>query len=446
MRSGFLFLLLLCVFTLYPFSPVHAQTTNAEERAALQAQLDQIESDIANNQGTLTDLQKQRTTLERDIAILDNKIKTAQLQIKQTDLTLKKIGGDISGKQAAIRQVDSKMLAGQKSLAQILRQTRQIDDIPMATLLLSSGSISDIFQEIDNFETLQKALGDSFTQMEALRSDLATRKQALEEKQVEAQQVRTAQVIAKQAVQNDEKEKQNILTQTKGQEKTYQQIIADKQKQAATIRAALFGLRDSVAIPFGTAYQYAKEASVKTGVRAALTLAVLRQETNLGENVGQCLLTNTPNKGDGRGKNTNRIIGKVMKPDRDVDPFLAITNELGINPYSQVVSCPQSVGYGGAMGPAQFIPSTWMLYKNRLASITGQNPPDPWSARTAIFATALLMADNGADGGTPAVERKAALKYFAGSNWSKPANAIYGTRVMEYAETYQADINILDGK
>ena len=446
MRSGFLFLLLLCVFTLYSFSPAHAQTTNVQERAALQAQLDQIESDIANNQGTLTDLQKQRTTLERDISILDNKIKTAQLQIKQTDLTLKKIGGDISGKQAAIKQVDSKMVAGQKSLAQILRQTRQIDDIPMATLLLSSGSISDIFQEIDNFETLQKALSDSFTQMEVLRSDLAARKQALEEKHVEAQQVRTAQVIAKQAVQNDEKEKQTILTQTKGQEKTYQQIIADKQKQAAAIRAALFGLRDSAAIPFGTAYQYAKEASVKTGVRAALTLAVLRQETNLGENVGQCLLTNSPNKGDGKGKNTNRIIAKVMKPDRDVDPFLAITDELGINPYSQVVSCPQSVGYGGAMGPAQFIPSTWMLYKNRLANITGQNPPDPWSARTAIFATALLMADNGADGGTPAAERKAALKYFAGSNWSKPANAIYGTRVMEYAETYQADINILDGR
>ena len=446
MRSGFIFLLLLCVFTLYPSAPVHAQVTDAQERAALQAQLDQIERDISNNQGTLTDLQKQRTTLERDISILDNKIKTAQLQIKQTDLTLKKIGGDITGKQTAIKQVDSKMVAGQKSLAQLLRQTRQIDDIPMATLILSSGSISDVFQEIDNFETLQRALGESFTQMEALRSDLAARKQSLEEKQVEAQQVRTAQVIAKQAVQNDEKEKQSILTQTKGQEKTYQQIIADKQKQAASIRAALFGLRDSAAIPFGTAYQYAKEASVKTGVRAALTLAVLRQETNLGENVGQCLLTNSPQKGDGKGKNTGRAFAKVMKPDRDVDPFLAITAELGINPFSQVVSCPQSVGYGGAMGPAQFIPSTWMLYKNRLANVTGQNPPDPWSARTAIFATALLMADNGADGGTAAEERKAALKYFAGSNWSKPANAIYGTRVMEYAASYQADINILDGR
>ena len=214
----------------------------------------------------------------------------------------------------------------------------------------------------------------------------------------------------------------------------------------AAIRAALFGLRDSAAIPFGTAYGYAKEASAKTGVRPALTLAVLRQETNLGENVGQCLLTNAPNKGDGKGKNTGRAFSKVMKPDRDVDPFIEITAELGINAFLQVVSCPQSTGYGGAMGPAQFIPSTWMLYKGRLASITGQSPPDPWSARTAIFATALLMEDNGANGGTRVAERTAALKYFAGGNWSNPRYASYGDGVMNYAEEYQADIDILEGK
>jgi len=259
--------------------------------------------------------------------------------------------------------------------------------------------------------------------------------------------VRQVQVLAKQAVVEDEKKKKSILTATKGQEKTYQQIIAEKKKQAAAIRAALFGLRDSGAIPFGTAYQYAKEAEKQTGVRAAVTLGVLRQETNLGENVGQCLLTNSPDKGDGKGKNTGRAFNQVMKGSRDVDPFMAITAELGLDPFSQVVSCPQSSGYGGAMGPAQFIPSTWMLYKDRLASITGQSPPDPWSARTAIFATALLMADNGADAGTRASERLAALRYFAGwANASKSAYAFYGNGVMSYADEYQADIDILEGK
>ena len=420
--------------------------TNEVQRAALQAQLDQIEKDIANNQGTLSTLQAQRATLERDIKILDNKIRIAQLNIKQSDVKLTQLKGNITEKQKSIVQVDAKVARSEASLAQLLRRTREIDDISLTQLALGE-SLEQFFQDIDDFQSIQQSLGESFVEMAALREDLSGHKAALEEKEDEAKKVREVQVLAKQAVLEDEKKKKSILTATKGQEKTYQQIIAEKKKQAAAIRAALFGLRDSGAIPFGTAYQYAKEAEKQTGVRAAVTLGVLRQETNLGENVGQCLLTNTPNKGDGKGKNTGRAFNQVMKGSRDVDPFMAITAELGLDPFSQVVSCPQSSGYGGAMGPAQFIPSTWMLYKDRLASITGQNPPDPWSARTAIFATALLMADNGADAGTRASERLAALRYFAGwANASKSAYAFYGNGVMGYADEYQADIDILEGK
>lgn len=419
--------------------------TTVEERAALQAQLDQIERDIANNKGTLSELQKQRTTLERDIAILDNKIKIAQKQIKQTDLTLKQLQGDITGKQAAIREVDAKVARSQDSLAQILRRTREVDDLSIATLALSSGSISDVFRQIDNFEAIQQALDASFDEMALYRTELADRKRSLEEKEDEAQKVRTAQVVAKQAIQEDEKAKQNILSATKGQEKTYQQIIADKQKQASAIRAALFGLRDTGAIPFGTAYDYAKDASQGTGVPAALILAILTQETNLGENQGSCYVRDLIT-GSGVGKNTGRAINKVMAAPRDTGPFQTITDALGRDWSNTPVSCPQSVGYGGAMGPSQFIPSTWMLYKTRLSNLTGESFPDPWNPRTAIFATALLMKDNGADGGTRESWRRAALRYFAGGNWAKPANAPYGDRVLSHMDKIQSEINILEGR
>ena len=426
-RSALLFGALIGVL-LFSAPALSFAETVEERRARLEQELAVIEQDIVQKRGVLSEKQKERTSLERDIAILDNQIAIAQQQIKHRDLTLSKIRDDIGDKRVAIVELDKKVSRSATSLAQILRRTREIDDISLTELILS-GSITDFFKDIDDFERVERALDVSFDEMAVLRDDLSARKQTLESRQSEEEQLRRLQVLERQAIEKKEKEKQQILTVTKGEEKTYQTLIADRERQAAQIRSALFGLRDSTAISFGVAYQYAKEASVLTNVRPAVILGILREESNLGENVG------TGN-------------WKVdMHPTRDQPVFAELMKELGLNPDTMPVSKKPSYGWGGAMGPAQFIPSTWVLYKDRIARISGENPPSPWTPRTAIFASALLMADNGADAGTRAAERLAALRYFAGwANARKAAYAFYGDDVMSFADRYQKDIDILEGR
>jgi peptidoglycan hydrolase CwlO-like protein len=426
---------------------VHADPVAAQQ-AALQAQLNEINQEIQQNQLQLANEQKQRTSLERDVAILDSKIQEAQLEIRQRNLTIQQLQNSIAQKEQGIKGLDAQVASGEASLAQILRETDQVDNTSLVELLLSGGTLTDVFQNIQDFQTIQRALGNSFNEMAVQRSDLSARKKALEDQQQEEQSLLQVQQLQQNALKQTEQQKQDLVTAAKGQEAVYQQIIAQKEQSAAQIKAALFALTGSNrSTSFGDMYQYAKEASAYTGVRPALILAILRQETNLGQNVGQCLVTNTPNKGDGRGINTGTIFYGVMKPNRDVDPFMQITSQLGIDAASQVVSCPQRGGYGGAMGPAQFIPSTWVLYSGRIAAATNQTPPNPWDPRTATFATAILMKDNGADQGTRYAERLAALRYFAGwANATKPSWSFYGDSVMEFADEYQSDINVIEGK
>ena len=97
------------------------------------------------------------------------------------------------------------------------------------------------------------------------------------------------------------------------------------------------------------------------------------------------------------------------------------------------------------MGPAQSMPTTWQLYKNEVARLTGHNPPNPWDPLDAFMAAALLLKDNGAAEGTYAAERRAALRYLAGGNWKKPAYSFYGDDVMALTSKYQEQINIIQG-
>ena len=131
-----------------------------------------------------------------------------------------------------------------------------------------------------------------------------------------------------------------------------------------------------------------------------------------------------------------------MKPTRDVAPFLEIVKSLGRDPHTTRVSCPWTIGYGGAMGPSQFIASTWVMYKSRLASVLNKTNPDPWKPQDAITATALFVGDLGAGAQTYTAERNAACRYYSGSACG-PNSAFYGDQVVSRANKIQADIDIL---
>jgi membrane-bound lytic murein transglycosylase B len=239
-------------------------------------------------------------------------------------------------------------------------------------------------------------------------------------------------------VQSNQSQKQQLLSITKNQTKQYQQVLADRQKKAAQIRAALFALRDSGEIPFGKALDYANTVSAKTGIRPAFLLAVFQQESNFGSNQGSCLLKNELT-GAGIGSRTGTVFSHVMNPTRDVPPFLKITAQAGRDPLNTLISCPQEVGWGGAMGAAQFIPSTWMLFAERITNALGTDFADPWSARDAFMAAGLYLSDLGADSATYSSELNAACRYFSGSSCSKSSWAkTYGTQVMQKASTIQS--------
>ncbi len=461
LRTGLTTLIAIAVI----FSSVHfayAASNVVERRAKLKEQLSSLESQINNTQSTLDTLHSQHDSLQRDINIFDAQIKKARLQVRATEIAIEQLSSNIHTHTKTIDTLNNQLSRERESLAQIMRQTQAIDDYSVVDVAFSSKDVSEFFQDLDAFTSIKHALGKSFNKITDMRTQTETEKSTLQSQLADQQQLKQIQVLEQRKVQSQERRKRTILARTKGKESAYRSLMSSQKKTAAQIRTELFTLRGSAAIPFGQALRYAEVAQRATGVRAAVILGVLKQETDLGQHLGT-----------GTWK-------KDMSPNRDQPVFVYITKALGIDPNAMPVSRKPSYGWGGAMGPGQFIPSTWVCYggfinvntgdcanrshklswnafwqgpwkyvssKDRVRKLTEKGAiSNPWDNQDAFMATAMLMADNGASKQTRSAERLAALRYFAGWRHARnPAYAFYGDGVIGYADEFQQMINQLNG-
>ncbi len=424
--------------TLPHFSYAQSADAVVKRQAELQAELDATNKDIAYWAGILASKETETASISRDIAILTAKIAEAKATIKAKNIVIEQLGKDIGEKTTIITGLNQKLDRQTDSLSGLVRKANTLEKYSVVEFALSGKNLSGFLGDVDAIRAVEGALKVSFENIKETRTETEAVKEALSKRQAIETDARKAIEAEQRQIQKNEARKKELLTISKTEEKTYKTILGEREKRAAQIRSALFSLRDSAAIPFGTAYGYALEVQKKTGVRPAFLLAILTQETNLGENVGQCLVTNLTT-GDGVGKNTGTPFKAIMKPGRDIPVFLDLASRLGFDPITKPVSCPQKGGYGGAMGPSQFIPSTWGSFEKRIAKASGVSTPDPWIPRDAFFASGIYLSDLGADAGGYSAESTAAAKYYAGSKW-KTKGKTYAANVMSHATNIQEDM------
>ena len=431
----------------FHFHTAYAQTTDPcasdianETHEQLQAGLDACNAEIAQWTATLNASKQNTASLKNDAAVLTAKINQAKAFIKQKNIEIAQLNNDIADKANTIATLESQINASDASIADLLRKTSQLDQFSLADVILSKQNLSDYFSDADSYGSINKSLQTLLANVRSTQNLTQQQKDALAKQKNQQTDLAQGMLVQQKQVTADEVQKQYLITVNQTKEKSYAQVIADEQAKVAQIKAKLFGLAGgSSAIPFGTALTYAQKAGAATGVDPAFLLAILTQESNLGANVGKCYLTDTTS---GMGvSTTGKVWSNLMKPSRDIPPFLNIVSQLGFDPLKTVVSCPiaGAGGYGGAMGPAQFIASTWALLATRIQSAVGHFG-NPWNPQDAFMASALYLSDLGANGTSYSANIHAACKYYGtgGSTCS------YGRSVMGLDTSIQGDIDYLN--
>jgi membrane-bound lytic murein transglycosylase B len=420
------------------FDCLKLTTTSAQsDKDFCKGELAEIEAQLADLLARQKEQQKHTGTLIGDVNYLTSQINALRTKVKARALAISQLKVDITEKANKIVVLSDKIDREHKSLAQLLRNTNEFDNATVTHLILSDGSISDFYNDLESFASIKQAVRASVDAIRGIKTETEFVKQDLEKKQNAETDAKVELETAQKKVAVSEAEKKKLLNISKQQEEAYGLLAADKKARADRIRAALFPLRDSAAIPFGLALEYAQEAEKATGVRPAFLLAIMTQESNLGANVGTCNRLTDPE---------SKSWQNIMKPERDIEPFKRITTALGISPIGLPLSCPWGSGWGGAMGPAQFIPSTWELMASKVRKSLGiSGMPDPWNPKHAFTASATFLGDLGANNRGFTAERESACRYYSGRGCQDPKvkNIFYGNAVMDLATKIQADIDLL---
>jgi len=399
---------------------------NQEQEA--EAKLKELELKINQYRDAISQNQQKAKSLKTEIAILDAEIDAAELEIQRIDLLVKKLDRQINQKESSIREIERQVDLEKITLAELVREIRKYDDVSFLEVILSRNQLSDFLSELRSLENFQSQIYNKLEQISALRQNLEKEKDDLTNEKEEQTSLKFLQNEQRINLESKKKERKNLLDQTKGQENLFNQLVKKTQLDIEAVKNKLYFLKGLVgdgSLRFEDAYKYAKLAGIYTGVRPAFLLAILSRESELGKNVGT---------GSWRVD---------MKPSQR-EYYLQICRELDIDPDKYPVSKKVWYGWGGAMGPAQMMPATWLGYKDRIAEITGNNPPSPWNIKDAFVAAALYLANKGADQKTEAAEWKAAMMYLAGSNWNKSYLSFYGDQVMSRAKNFQEQIDILE--
>lgn len=382
--------------------------------------VEEIKDDLDVVEEKLDKQEAKKTSIVEDLQKTEENINAIKTELNKTAQTLGEYEKEIQAVDQRIAEIEKRIGQKKGTLGDYLRIFRQVEKERELVLLNAQENIGGYLRVLEDFETVQEKIKVQLDQIDQEKKQEEKEREIASGKKEEQQKIYWMQNDQKGDLEFEEKKKELYLGKTQKDINTLTAEKAELKKQLNALQSLgqAIGLDDAMSI--------AKKVSKKTGVRTAFLLGVLRVESNMGQNVG------------GGNYKTD------MNPNLH-ETFKKICKELGLDPKKMPVSrrvCYNKKskdgcgGWGGAMGPAQFMPSTWEGYKARVAKMTGNDPPNPWDLEDALTAMGIKLAGvPGVTSGKESAEKKAAAMYLAGGAWQ--SYPWYGDRVLYYADGFE---------
>jgi murein DD-endopeptidase MepM/ murein hydrolase activator NlpD len=175
--------------------------------------------------------QNDKINLNNQLAILDDRLSKAQLDIDSANLEINKTSLEIKKVEADSTKIDTEIEKRKEHLASLLRLVYKQDQVTTLEMLLLNDSLADFLNQAKNLEDTNKEISASVADLRLDKERLEKNQLTLNDKNNELITLRNKLEEKKDSLAYEQANKIYILEETKASERSYQQLLAKAQRE-----------------------------------------------------------------------------------------------------------------------------------------------------------------------------------------------------------------------
>jgi murein DD-endopeptidase MepM/ murein hydrolase activator NlpD len=249
--SGLLIAGVLLIYSINPNAAGQTADQLAQEKQAKQQQLNAILNKIADYQREIKQKQSQASSLKNELSILSLKMAETAAQIEATDKKIDAANIEIAEVTDKIVKTQNGINQQKQILKTLVADINDLDQRSPLEIALENDNFQQFLDQVQYATSIQEQSQETLTKIKQLEADLEIRQSDLKTERANLAALLETLDIAKTGLVAQQKDKQRVLDQTRGVERTYQKLLTESERQEAELSKEIQDLDNAIAAKLG---------------------------------------------------------------------------------------------------------------------------------------------------------------------------------------------------
>lgn len=241
------------VFATYGNVPVLGQAADdlVQQKAEKQRKLQDITNKINDLSAEINQRKSLARTLNNEIAILNLEIAQTEAKLEETAAKIDTTNLEIADVTDNIIKTERDIAKNKEILKKLISQIHELDQMTPLEIALENDNFAEFLNQLQYTTNIQEESQESLSQIKKLRQELELRNTELKRFRAELDDLSDELEITQAGLDGQRLAKQQILDQTKSQERTYQKLLVDSKGLEDQIEKEIYDLDAAISAKLG---------------------------------------------------------------------------------------------------------------------------------------------------------------------------------------------------